>query len=117
MICHFPGFHPYMYMQSKDQIAAGCFLQFIYDLIVAGMISDQLAFPVTKRMRARRTHSEAKSSSYFGDRLSQLRYILISLINISAYVGAYLNYRLVHFSLHFILDHFLSFMHNFLFVT
>jgi hypothetical protein len=64
----FPWF-PYLHVCAiKDQIAAGCFLQFVYDLIIAGMIRST-GFPVTKRMRACRAHSKTKPICYFSDRL------------------------------------------------
>src|SRR5690606_29769885 len=78
------------------------------------MISNKLALPVAKRMRAGSTQFERQPFGYVTNRFAQQRYIFIGFVNILANVSTHLYYSLVHFGLYLILDTFLTFLHNFL---
>src|SRR5688572_21050759 len=81
------------------------------------MVSDQLALPVTEWMSARSAYPESKSSGYFRNCFSQKCNILICFVNISANVRSHFNNSLVHFSLNFVFNNFLPFIHDFLLMT
>src|SRR6266576_2208063 len=101
-------------MKSKDQVTSRGFLQFIYYLVISDMIGDELTFPMTEWMRACCADPKAEILCNAGNCFSENRHIFISLVNVGADICSHLNNSLVHFRFHFILDHLLAFIHNFL---
>ena len=81
------------------------------------MIVDQLALPVTERMRARSTDLESKRIGDRRDGRSERRNILTGLVHIPADVCTDFHNGLMHFCLHFFLDDLLAFHHDALLVT
>src|ERR1700682_4565254 len=52
MIGHLAAFHSNVHMQTKNEVAARSFLQFIYNFVVPCVICDELAFPMAEWMCA-----------------------------------------------------------------
>ena len=52
MVGHFAGFHADVDVEPEDEVTSGGFLQFVDDLVIAGMVGDQLAFPVAEGVGA-----------------------------------------------------------------
>jgi hypothetical protein len=68
-------------------------------------------------MSAGGAHGMAQTFRNTRDCLAQNSDIIESFIHILADIRSHFHHRLVHLRLHFVFDHFLSFMNNLLFMT
>ncbi len=74
MVGHLAAFHSDVDMETEDQVAPGCFLQLVDDLVIADVFGDELVFPIAEGVGAGGADFETEVACYLGRCYAMWRY-------------------------------------------